>query len=1012
MNGKNILKPNVAEIDIFKKIEKEFSIRSQKAPENLRWLAANMHPYFFITMRDQPQAIGNLALHLNDISKELKITIMEEEKKLIVARTDVHGSIYETLKGVKQRDITYAEMSHSYKPLPSDGRNLEILRLEFDQKGQTEILSEVKNVVPPKIYKLVRQEMKRLYPFFDFKEFKHILDLIWLNNPSYVLISPPQRIARVMHLYQQGKRHHGLYLDVEIKEMQAKEKETRILFSVGNPPKQDFLTQVSEVFQRLKIGVRRSYCLVINTGIHPYFLGTFYVLAHDGELIEKGTRLFERLKTELYNTQMLSSKTSVYKAFILKCIMTGEEASLTNAFIAFCHTFLAHIQPDRFSSTEVTGAFLSEPDISQRLIKLFQQRFDPKIKNRVGAYKTLLIETRDLIKGYSTGHKYLDEIRKTVFKVCLSFITNTLKTNFFVSEKHAIAFRIDPSFMKDLVFEHGSDLPNVRPYRITFFFTRKAVGYHIGFSDIARGGWRTIICRDQNELTTNTKSLFREVFVLAHTQHLKNKDIYQGGSKLTVVLDATDLDRSLLRENELLYKVQYGIINAFFDIFTTKQGKVINSEIVDYYKEEEPIEIGPDENMHDSMIEYIAKESLKRNYILGIGAISSKSSGINHKRYGVTSRGVVKFAEIGMLEHGINIYKESFSVKFTGGPNGDVAGNAMQLLLERCPNVQIRSIIDGTALLYDPKGVDRTELKRLLLNEDLDQFAAKSINPDGFIIFRSETRREGLRELYKKVRRIGVGIEEEWITLDEVQKETDQLIFKCETDLFLPCGGRPEAIDGRNWKRMISGGGDPHVKLIVEGANSFISPEAREGLQRNGVIILKDSSANKCGVISSSYEVIANLMMTEKEFLANKARYVSDVLSILERKAENEAHLIFKRYHNSYGKMLFTDISDSISVEINNYYSELFSFFQNNHNLLEQPIFRKAILYHLPNFIRNSPKYRRRVATIPLKIKCAILASEIASSIVYQGGWDIDFESMVKRFLKVRFSKAANHSST
>ena len=41
------------------------------------------------------------------------------------------------------------------------------------------------------------------------------------------------------------------------------------------------------------------------------------------------------------------------------------------------------------------------------------------------------------------------------------------------------------------------------------------------------------------------------------------------------------------------------------------------------------------------------------------------------KEYGVTSLGVVKFAEISMAELGIDIRRDDFSVKFTGGPTLD-----------------------------------------------------------------------------------------------------------------------------------------------------------------------------------------------------------------------------------------------------------------------------------------------------------------------------------------------------
>jgi glutamate dehydrogenase len=95
--------------------------------------------------------------------------------------------------------------------------------------------------------------------------------------------------------------------------------------------------------------VRRSYSLIISTGVHLYFLGTFYITPRDGKFVEKDCELFRKLKTELYNTQILAVFSPIYTNFVAKQIMTGEEASLTNAFIEFIHTTLAHNQPDRFS---------------------------------------------------------------------------------------------------------------------------------------------------------------------------------------------------------------------------------------------------------------------------------------------------------------------------------------------------------------------------------------------------------------------------------------------------------------------------------------------------------------------------------------------------------------------------------------------------------------------------------------------------------------------------------------
>jgi glutamate dehydrogenase len=407
--------------------------------------------------------------------------------------------------------------------------------------------------------------------------------------------------------------------------------------------------------------------------------------------------------------------------------------------------------------------------------------------------------------------------------------------------------------------------------------------------------------------------------------------------------------------------------------------------------------------MSDSMIEFIARQSVKRGYILGIGIMSSKEIGINHKEYGVTSRGVMKFAEVAMKQMGIDMNRDPFTVRLTGGPNGDVAGNSMRLLLDRCPNAKLLSIVDGTAGLYDPEGADTAELRRIVLKHDLDHFRPEALHPGGFILCRGERRQDGLRELYRKVIRREEGVEEAWITVDEFHKEMDELVFKVSTDLFLPCGGRPETIDRSNWHRLLDAAGKPTLRVITEGANSFITPVARSEIQKKGVIVLRDASANKCGVISSSYEIIANLLMTAKEFLTHKAAYVQDVLALLETRAEEEAKLIFQRHREGNGKLFYTDISNAISTEINDHYAKLFNYFQGRPELGDQPLFRKVLLSHLPALIRESPKFRSRVKSMPTKIKHAILSSEIATRIVYHRGWELDFESRLKGYLKEQF---------
>ena len=663
-----------------------------------------MSPYFFQAMSDEDNALALLAREMSQLRDNRHLILADREKRLVIACVNRPGSLYETLRRVGEREISYAMFSHSNAPMPGMADELEVQRFEFDRRQNHEIDLKREVAIPVSLVNKVRRELRCSFPDFDLSKLDRLLKILWLNNENYIRMSPASRIAWLVWLFERGNSSGGLFLDIDNVERDGR-IETRVLFAVGNPPQDEFLLQLLEVFNRLGIGIRRAYCQTISNGIHPYFLGAFFVISRDEQVIQPASQLADNLRRELCATQIIAPSSPVYRGYVVEGLLSGDDAALVNACIAFCHTSLAHGQPDRFGLEDVQSAFYDHPEMAQLLVRLFRLRFDPGLADREEHYQVALAEAQEAVEGYNTGHRWLDDIRRGVYRCCLLLVTHTLKTNFFVVEKQALAFRLDPVYLRQLGHEFTADLPETLPFRVTFFFSRFGAGYHIGFSDIARGGWRTVIARSADDYITSANTLFREVYVLAHTQHLKNKDIYEGGSKMALVLDASDLEQAGGEaENCRLYKLQYGVANAFLDIFITKNGRTTDHRVVDYYGDDEPIEIGPDENMHDGMIEAIAALSKKRGYILGVGIMSSKRFGINHKEYGVTSTGVVTFADITMAEEaGIDISRDSFSMKMTGGPNGDVAGNCLRIMLERCPAMQVRLILDGTAALFDPE---------------------------------------------------------------------------------------------------------------------------------------------------------------------------------------------------------------------------------------------------------------------------------------------------------------------
>ena len=92
----------------------------------------------------------------------------------------------------------------------------------------------------------------------------------------------------------------------------------------------------------------------------------------------------------------------------------------------------------------------------------------------------------------------------------------------------------------------------------------------------------------------------------------------------------------------------------------------------------------------------------------------------------------------------------------------------------------------------------------------------------------------------------------------------------------------------------------PRFRFIVEGANLFFSQEARLILEKSGVIIFKDASANKGGVTSSSLEVLAALSFGDEEFATHMngnadfyKRYVEEVQNSVEANARLEFNCIW-----------------------------------------------------------------------------------------------------------------------
>ena len=85
---------------------------------------------------------------------------------------------------------------------------------------------------------------------------------------------------------------------------------------------------------------------------------------------------------------------------------------------------------------------------------------------------------------------------------------------------------------------------------------------------------------------------------------------------------------------------------------------------------------------------------------------------------------------------------------------------------------------------------------------------------------------------------------------------------------------------------------------------------------------------------------------------------------------------------------------------------KIFNFFQLNPELADKIEYLNAMLLHMPHTIGVNTQFKDRVADMPEKVKYAILASKLASAIVYEG----DTTSMYAGMIEMQVNKFQHFS--
>ncbi|WP_136808483.1 NAD-glutamate dehydrogenase domain-containing protein [Desulfosediminicola flagellatus] len=576
-------------------------------------------------------------------------------------------------------------------------------------------------------------------------------------------------------------------------------------------------------------------------------------------------------------------------------------------------------------------------DLIKILHTLFERKFSPITTARISEAE-LDEKWREFDKLITS--RFIDfSLGYDIFKFMFKIVSSTLKTNFYKEEKRSFSFRFNQEILDPLVF-------NQFVYGIFYVNGHYACGTHLRAADIARGGLRLIRVSRSNYDTELDNAVLLNYALGPKAQRLKHKDICESGSKGVVV----PRPEYACYSKQSLFDYTEGIMDLM----------MLDDSIVDYYGKPELIFFGPDEGTAPLM-DSVAMRAKDRGYPYWRTITTGKSFGIPHDTYGILDSGEL-FGLFNLGDDGVDLQidgesvlvtndmekvndriggrihlsgmtttsvmsafrtliahyneqEEDLNLMITGGPDGDLGANEIQ-----CYKGKICLIIDGGSILFDPAGLDKKELLKLAFNRNSDPrhnstfYPVDSLSENGFMVplkARDITLPDGTFV------EDGALFHRTFLSTVENRKYIEQ----ANITAFIPCGGFKDTINQGNVKHFLEL--FQELKFIVEGANVFFDDVARRYIaMATDIQQIKDSSANKGGVFSSSVSEVLTAFLLQDQYeekLLNDVQVrwalIRDIIQLVERYTSIEVAMLLKIYDADPMVPLF-DLSEKTSEEI------------------------------------------------------------------------------------------------
>jgi glutamate dehydrogenase len=566
------------------------------------------------------------------------------------------------------------------------------------------------------------------------------------------------------------------------------------------------------------------------SGPGDYFIHDFGVLRPDGSQIDveaSSGRIVETLEGVWRD----GAESDDLNRLVVSTTLGPRDVDILRAY----RTYWRRVAPI-FTLAYVNDTLAAHPELAELLVELFAERFDP---DREGTHYG---EIRNAVLAGLDRIPSIEEDR--IIRAFFELIEATVRTNFYQSDRPALAFK--------LVSKEVPDAPLPHPLYEIFVLGPTVEGIHLRGGMVARGGLRW---------STRREDYRTEVLDLMKAQMTKNAVIVPTGAKGGFVLRNPPDDPVALRaEVETQYRL---FIGALLDVTDNRvDGEIVRPERVRAHDADDPYLVVAADKGTATFSDVANSIAMERGFWLGDAFASGGSTGYDHKALGITARGAWESLERHFSELGIDPFGETFTVVGIGDMSGDVFGNGML----GSNQMRLVAAFDHRHIFIDPEpdpGVSFIERRRLfeLPRSSWDDYDRTLISEGGGVFARTEksiTISEAARE--------AIGAHTNSFTpnqlISAILKAPVDLLWNGGIGTYVKAASEThQQVGDRTNDAVRVDGADLRCRVVVEGGNLGLTQRARIEYAENGGKINTDFIDNSGGVDCSDREVNLKILL-------------------------------------------------------------------------------------------------------------------------------------------------------